>query len=192
MRRLIVSNLMSLDGFLAGPNGELDWFVYEGFVKQTEFGQYAQELISSVDAILLGRLTYQEFLSYWPTATDDNPIITERMNNLPKVVFSRTLSKVEWGKYDTVRLVNEDAVGEVKKMKQEPGRDLVIYGSGDLVSGLMKAGLIDEIQLFVQPIVLGRGKPQFKDLDERYALKLKSVRPLKSGAVCLIYDVPAK
>ena len=182
---------MSLDGFVAGPNGELDWFVYEGFVKGTEFGRYAREVISSVDAILLGRLTYEEFLSYWPTATDDDPVITERMNTLPKVVFSRTLTKVEWGKWNTVRLVKENAAEEVRRMKEEPGRDLVIYGSADLASSLMKVDLIDEFQFFVQPIVLGKGKPQFKDLNERYKLKLIKSTPLASGAVALYYQ-PAK
>ena len=189
MRRLIVSNMMTLDGFVAGPNGELDWFVYEGFVKNTEFGQYAREVISSVDAILLGRHTYEEFLSYWPSATNDDPVITERMNSLPKTVFSRTLNKVEWGKWNNARLAEENAGEEVKRMKGESGRDLVIYGSADLTSYLMKLGLIDEFQIFVHPIVLGKGKPQFKDLNERYMLKLvRTLPPFKTGVVGLIYQ----
>jgi dihydrofolate reductase len=191
LRRLIVSNLMSLDGFLAGPKGELDWFVYEGFVKGTEFGQYAREVITSVDAILLGRLTYEEFVSYWPIATNDDPVITERMNNLPKIVFSRTLDKVGWGNWNNARLVKENATDEVRKMKAQPGKDLVIYGSGSLVSSLMKEGLIDEFQFFIQPVVLGKGKPEFPNLDKRYWMKLVKVTPLKSGAVALYYQ-PAK
>ncbi|MBO0888284.1 dihydrofolate reductase family protein, partial [Candidatus Bathyarchaeota archaeon] len=120
---------MSLDGYVAGPKGELDWFVHEGFMEGTEFGQYARNVISSVDAILLGRRTYQEFVSYWPTATDNDPVITERINNLPKIVFSKTLHKVEWGKWNNARLLNGNTVEEVKTMKELPGRDLVIYGS---------------------------------------------------------------
>jgi dihydrofolate reductase len=189
MRHLIVSNLMSLDGFVAGPNGELDWFVYEGFVKNTKFGQYAREVISSVDAILLGRRTYEEFLSYWPSATDDDPTITEGMNTLPKIVFSRTLNKVEWGKWNNARLVKENAGEEVKRLKEESGKDLVIYGSADLTSYLMKLGLIDEFQIFVHPVILGKGRPQFKDLNERYMLKLvRTLGPFKTGAVGLIYQ----
>lgn len=191
MRRLIVSNLMSLDGFIAGPNGELDWFVREGFLKGTEFGRYARELISSVDAILLGRRTYEEFVSYWPTATEDDPVITERMNALPKIVFSRTLDKVGWGKWNNARLVKEDAAEEVRRLKQGQGKDMVIYGSGGLVSGLMKVGLIDEYQIFVQPVVLGKGKPEFQGLDVRYQLRLVAVKPFKAGAVGLYYQ-PAK
>ncbi len=147
MRRVIVSNVMSLDGFVSGPNGELDWFVYAGFVKGTEFGEYARTVISSVDSILLGRLTYEEFSSYWPTAKNDDPVIT-----------------------------------------QEPGRDIVIYGSATLVSALMKAGLIDEYQLVVYPVVLGKGRPEFKNLTQRYPLSLIDVKQFKSGAVKLVYQ----
>jgi dihydrofolate reductase len=179
---------MSLDGFVAGPEGELDWFVHEGFLTGTEFGQYARNVINSVDAILLGRRTYQEFISYWPTATDNDPVITERMNNLPKIVFSKTLHKVEWGKWNNARLLSGNAVEEVKTMKELPGRDLVIYGSAQLVSSLMKEGLIDELQLFVQPVVLGKGKPEFTNLNERHWLKLTKATPFSSGAVALYYQ----
>ncbi len=188
MRKVIVSNIMSLDGFVSGPNGELDWFVYSGFVKGTEFGEYARSLISDVSAILMGRLTYEEFSSYWPTAKDDDPVITERMNDLPKFVFSHSLEKVAWGDWGTARLVREDAVTAVDRMKQGPGGDMVIYGSATLVSALMKAGLIDEYQLIVHPIVLGKGRPEFKDLNERYTLTLVDVKQFKSGAVKLVYQ----
>ncbi len=188
MRRVIVSNVMTLDGFVAGPNGELDWFVHKGFMKGTEFGEYARNLIRSVDAVLLGRRTYEEFVSYWPTATDDDPVVTERINNLPKFVFSRSLKQVSWGDWGTARLVREEAEVAVSKMKQEPGRDVVIYGSATLVSTLMKAGLIDEYQLIIHPVVLGRGRPEFKDLNERYHLNLKEMKQLKTGAVLLVYQ----
>ena len=179
---------MSLDGFAAGPEGELDWFVHEGFMIETEFGQHARNVISSVDAILLGRRTYQEFVSYWPTATNNDPVITERINNLPKIVFSKTLHKVDWGKWNNARLVTGNAAEEVKRLKEQPGRDLVIYGSADLVSSLMKEELIDELQLFVQPVVLGKGKPEFKGLNQRYKLKLTKATPFNSGAVGLYYQ----
>src|SRR5213594_729328 len=188
MRRVIVSNVMSLDGFVSGPNGELDWFVYAGFVKGTDFGEYARALISSVDGILLGRLTYEEFSSYWPTAKNDDPVITERMNNLPKFVFSRSLKQVAWGNWGTAKLVKEDAATALSKMKQEPGRDMVVLGSFTLVSTLMEAGLIDEYQLLVYPVVLGKGKPEFKDMNARYSLNLIDVKQFKSGAVELVYQ----
>ena len=188
MRRLVVSNLMSLDGFVAGPKGELDWFVHEGFLKGTEYGQYAREMISSVGAILLGRLTYEEFVGYWPAATDNDPVITERMNGLPKIVFSNTLERVEWGKWNNARLVKENSAEEVGRLKEQAGKDLVIYGSADLVSSLMKERLIDEFHIVIQPIVLGSGKPEFKGLNQRYKLKLMEAKPFKSGAVWLRYQ----
>jgi len=187
MRRLIVSNLMSLDGFVSGPKGELDWFVKEGFPMNTEFGEYCVELIKSVGTMLLGRRTYEEFVSYWPEATDNDPVLTERMNNVPKVVFSRTLKKVSWGKWGKIRLVRGNAPAEVARLKKEPGKDLVIYGSATLVSALMKAGLIDEYQIFLQPVVLGAGRPEFKGLKDRYELELIKAKQFKSGAVALFY-----
>jgi len=188
MRRVIVSNSISLDGFASGPNGELDWFAYKGFLKGTELGKYTRALLSSVDSILLGRQTYEEFSSRWPTRTDDDPVITERMNNLPKFVFSRSLKQVAWGNWGTAKLVKEDAATALSKMKQEPGRDMVVLGSFTLVSTLMKAGLIDEYQLLVYPVVLGKGKPEFKDMNARYSLNLIDVKQFKSGAVELVYQ----
>jgi dihydrofolate reductase len=188
MRRVIVSNSISLDGFASGPNGELDWFAYKGFLKGTELGKYTRTLLTSVDSILLGRQTYEEFSSRWPTRTDDDPVITERMNNLPKFVFSRSLKQVAWGNWGTAKLVKEDAATALNKMKKEPGKDMVILGSFTLVSALMKAGLIDEFQLMVYPVVLGNGRPEFKDLNERYSLNLINVKQFKSGAVELVYQ----
>ncbi len=188
MRRIIVSNSMSLDGFASGPNGELDWFAFKGFLKGTELGKYTRTLLRSVDAILLGRQTYEEFSGRWPTRTDDDVVITERMNNLPKFVFSRSLKQVAWGDWGTAKLVREDTAATVSKMKQEPGRDMVVLGSFTLVSALMKVGLIDEYQLLVYPVVLGMGRPEFKDLNERYSLSLIDVKQFKSGAVKLVYQ----
>src|SRR2546428_13061777 len=153
MRRVIVSNVMSLDGFVSGPNGELDWFVYAGFVKGTEFGEYARALISSVDGILLGRLTYEEFSSYWPTAKNDDPVITERMNHLPKFVFSRSLKQVAWGDWGTARLGKEGAAVEVSEGEREKGRDLAVYGGANSMSGFMTSVLHDKNQTRVDPVV---------------------------------------
>ena len=146
-----------------------------------------RELISSVDAILLGRRAYEKLVSYWLSASLVDPVMRDRMNTLPKFVFSRTLNKVEWGEWDNARLVTEDAEGEVKRMKQEEGKDLVIYGSGDLVSSLTRSGLIDEYQLLVRPILLGRGIPQFKNLGEGHKLGLVKTVQFKSGLVFLCY-----
>lgn len=185
MRKVIVSNLMSLDGFMAGPNGEIDWFVVD-----KEFDAYARELFAGVDTLLFGRVTYELMAGYWPTpaAAAEDPFITERMNGLPKVVFSRTLTRTEWAH---TRLVRTDPAAEVSRLKGEPGGDLMIFGSGTLVTALAPRGLIDEYRIVVNPVVLGRGKPLFNGIEAKIPLELLRTRTLGCGDVILFY-VPAK
>jgi dihydrofolate reductase len=182
MRKVIVSNLISLDGFIAGPKGEIDWF---GWDKELE--SYSKEQLGSMGTILFGRVTYELMAGYWPTATADtiDQIIINAMNNLPKVVFSKTLYKVEW---NNSRLVKDDIEGEVAGLKRGPGKDIVIYGSGSIVSALAQAGLIDEYRIFVNPVVLGSGKPQFGDINDRINLKLLSTKTFGNGLVLLCYE----
>jgi dihydrofolate reductase len=181
MRKVIISNLMSLDGFMAGPNGEIDWFVVD-----EEFDDYARELFDSVDTLLFGRVTYQLMAGFWPTpaAATEDPFITEKMNSLAKVVFSTTLEKAEW---ENTRLVRENPAEEVSRLKRQPGGDMMIFGSGTLVSALAPLGLIDEYRIVVNPVVLGSGKPLFQDIEERIKLKLLRARTLRCGDVILYY-----
>jgi dihydrofolate reductase len=182
MRKIIVSNLVSLDGFMAGPNGELDWFVVD-----EEFNDYANDLLSKVDAILFGRVTYQLMANYWPTpsAITNEPLIADKMNNLPKIVFSKTLEKVEW---NNSRLVKDNIEGEISKLKQQPGKDIVIFGSGSIVSTFTQSGLIDEYRITVNPVVLGSGKPLFKSIKDRIKMKLLKKKTFDSGVVLLYYE----
>ncbi|OHD74870.1 MAG: hypothetical protein A2V99_08765 [Spirochaetes bacterium RBG_16_67_19] len=184
MRKLIVSNLLSLDGFMAGPGGEIDWFTG---LADKEFEQYGIQLMESIDTILFGRVTYQLMAGYWPTASaaEDDPRVIAAMNDLPKVVFSRTLGKVEW---KNSRLVNGDAAAEVAKLKAHPGKDLVIYGSGGLVSGLAQQGLIDDYRIFVAPLALGSGLPMFRGLSRRIGLRLVETKSFRTGVVLLRYE----
>jgi dihydrofolate reductase len=163
-RKIIVSEMVSLDSFFAGPNGEIDWHIVD-----EEFNQYAIDLLNTVDTILFGRKTYQLFESYWPAAAT-NPStsksdleIAHDINNITKIVFSRTLGSVEW---KNARLVKEVIPGEIVKMKQQPGKNMVVYGSGSIVSTLMNLGLIDEYRIIVNPVILGNGKPLFKGLKD--------------------------
>jgi dihydrofolate reductase len=130
MRKIIVSNCVTLDGFFAGPNGEYDWFVWD-----EETAKYSRELLGSIDTILFGRVTYDLMAGYWPTASApaEDPVIIDAMNNLKKVVFSRTLEKVKWR---NSRLVKENIENEAAELKQQPGKDIVIFGSGSIVSTL--------------------------------------------------------
>jgi len=179
MRRIIVSNLISLDGFMEGPNRALDWFRVD-----EEFFEYARELLNAVDTILFGRVTYQMMASYWPSATDNDPVITGKMNILSKLVFSRTLKKLEW---ENSRLARKDIGEEIRELKQQRGQDMVIFGSGSIVSALGQAQLIDEYRLFVNPVVLGRGTPMFRNINDRIRLKLFETRIFNSGLVGLYY-----
>lgn len=182
MRKIIVSNYITIDGFFAGLNGELDWFVWDD-----EMAKFSIDQLKTMDAILLGRVTYQLFAGYWPTpaAFKENPIIAPMMNDLPKIVFSNTLDRVEW---NNSRLVRENIAEEVSKLKQQPGKDMVIFGSGSIVSALTRLGLIDVYRLIVNPVILGRGKPLFKGLDDMLKLRLLSAKALGSGNVILEYE----
>jgi len=181
MRKVIASPFISLDGFIAGPQGKVNWGVGgEEFDRDT-----LPLLLGRVDTILLGRVTYQELAAYWPFASTEDDINAELMNTIPKMVFSRTLSQVEWGKWGNARLVKDDPVQTIANLKQRPGRDMVIFGSGRLVSQLAQAGLVDEFQLRVHPVVLGAGVPLFRDLKEPFQLSLLEATPLSQGVVVL-------
>ncbi len=181
MRKIIFQMMTSTDGFFEGPNRELDWHIVD-----EEFLQSAIDLLNSVDTLLFGRVTYQMMATYWPTpeAIADDPIIAERMNSLPKIVFSKNLDKAEW---QNSRLVNGDAAEEVARLKEQSGKDMVIFGSSDLAVSLLKQGLIDEIRIIVNPIVLGSGKTLFKGFNELLKLHLLETRTFPSGSIFLRY-----
>lgn len=186
MRKIIVSNLVTLDGFFEGPDQELDWFVVE-----EEFFDYVKDLFQSVDTILYGRITFLQMAGHWPTpAADENdPAITENMNSLQKIVFSTTLADQDVAAvgWNNSRLINKNIIEEVKKLKQQAGKDMVIFGSGQLISSFAAEGLIDEYRLILNPVILGKGNSLFKTGSERKELKLVSAKALGSGVVILVY-----
>jgi dihydrofolate reductase len=184
MRKIIVSNYVSLDGFFAGPNGEIDWFVWD-----EETAEYSKELAASIDAILFGRVTYELMASYWPAANAEDPVITEYMNHSPKIVFSRTLEKADWKNTRLVKEINKEEILDIKK---QPGKDMVIYGSGSIVSTFTQMGLIDDYRIFVNPVVLGSGKPMFKGLNERLKLGLLGTKTFHCGVVLLHYGLETR
>ena len=149
--------------------------------------KYAAEQLKAKDALLLGRATYQLLASYWPNAAayEDNPILALMLNDIKKIVFSRTLDRAEW---NNSRQIKGNIAEEVVKLKAQPGKDMVIPGSGSIVSALTRLGLIDEYEFMVIPVVLGRVRSQFEGLDGRVKMKLIKVETLSSGIVILGYE----
>jgi dihydrofolate reductase len=184
MRKILVSNYVTLDGFFAGPNGEIDWFVWD-----EEMAKYSKDILNTIDTILFGRVTYELMASYWPTATTEDPLITDTMNSLPKIVFSKTLDKVEW---NNSRLIKENVDEEISILKKQPGKNMVIFGSGSIVSAFTQLGVIDEYRLIVNPIILGKGKPLFRDLKDKLNLKLLEAKKFRCGNDNLLCYEPMK
>jgi dihydrofolate reductase len=183
MRKIVMLNRVSLDGFFAGPGGEIDWFIHD-----PEVDKAAHEMMRP-DTLLLGRLTYQMFAGYWPPlARDPNTPAearrtSEELNQMNKVVFSSSLNEVTW---ENTRLVKGNAADELRKLKQGQGPDITIFGSGTIVQLLANEGLMDEYLLIVTPVVLGAGKPLFKGV-RQLRLKLLETRSFNSGNVLLHY-----
>ncbi len=191
MRNIIVSMRVTLDGFIAGPQGEMEWM--EEFFDEA-LATYESELQKTVDTALFGRVTYQGFESYWPkvaldpTSPPDLVEYAHQLNAMRKLVFSKTLSRVEW---NNATLVREIVPEDITQLKQEPGHDMLIHGSASIVRTLTNLGLIDRYQLLVYPVVLGSGKPLWSDIKDRVPLKLVETQTHPSGVVLFSYQ-PAK
>jgi len=182
MRKVIYSMGVSLDGFIAGPGGEIDWSAPD-----EELHRFHNQQTQETGAHLLGRRLY-EVMAYWETA-EENPSLPEHerefariWKDLPKIVFSKTLEKVE----GNARLIRDGVAEEIAKLKEQPGKDLAVGGAG-LASTLIKLGLVDEYRLFVSPVVLGGGTPYFPALEERIDLELVETRTFASRVVYLRY-----
>jgi dihydrofolate reductase len=152
-----------------------------------EFQAFVEENAKGGGMLLFGRITYEMMAGYWPTpmAMKIDPVVAERMNHIPKVVFSRTLKAATW---DNTTLVNGEIAAEVRRLKSEHGEDITILGSGSIVSQLARAGLIDEYQLVVNPVVLGEGRTMFEDLGRTLPLSLTRTRTFGNGSVFLCYE----
>jgi dihydrofolate reductase len=182
MRKLFAFNMVTLDGFFEGPDRDISWHNTD-----EEFNQFANEQTSAVDTILFGRVTYELMAGYWPTpaAFENDPIIAVLMNRTPKIVISRTLTKADW---NNTRLIKDRIAEEITALKQQPGKDLAVFGSANLLSTLIQLDLIDEHRLLVNPVILGRGTPLFQGIQNRLSLKLLSTRQFRNGNVLLVYQ----
>jgi dihydrofolate reductase len=190
MRKVILLMHVSLDGFVAGPNGELDWIFFD-----KEMEDHGKRVSDNVDTAIYGRVTYQMMESFWPTVPS-NPDSSQHelehadwVEHVSKIVISKSLDKAEW---NNTTLIKENIADEISKLKQQPGKDMMIFGSPRLSHNLLQLGLIDEFQLTLNPIVLGSGTPLFKDIKEKFKLKLLSSKPFDSGVIALHYLIESK
>lgn len=182
MRKLISFNMMTLDGYFEGPNGDIAWHNADN----EEFNKFAIEQTDSFGVLLFGRVTYQMMAGYWPTpdAMKNDPLVASQMNSIPKVVFSRTLPQADW---NNTRLVKDHIEDEVMKLKQQPGKDLALFGSANLLATLTNLGLVDEHRVMINPVVLTSGTPLFKGVKNVLKLKLSNTKVFASGNVLLCY-----
>jgi dihydrofolate reductase len=194
-RKLIASLQISVDGFIEGPNGEMDWAMME----DEETWRDIFEMLTHIDTFILGREMYPNYEQYWLAVLADPDAILPLSGRVASkneiayahladsrqhLVLSRTLDKVAW---KTTRIVRD--VDDIRKLKQEPGKDMYAVGGAKLISSLMNQGLVDELRLLVNPLILGGGKALFKAVKGRHTLKLAGAKPLKSGKIALTYSL---
>lgn len=187
MRKIVVFNNVTVDGFFAGPHGEIDWFKVD---IDEEYEEFSREQSKTGDMLILGRKTYELMKSYWPTpeAIENNPAMAEVMNNIQKIVFSRTLQSVQEGPlWKNIKLLHDIKPEEIVELKEKGGKGIAILGSGTIVQQFADLGLIDEYLLSINPIILGAGKSLFADVG-KMNLKLLQARTFKNGIVWLRYQ----
>ncbi len=183
MRRLVVFNSVTLDGYFAGKDGDLGW----AHKDDPEWNAFVAENASGDGTLLFGRVTYEMMVSFWPTpdAIKAFPAVAPGMNSRPKIVFSRTLDKASW---NNTKVVKGNLAAEIRKLKKEAGGPMTILGSGSIVSQLAQEGLIDEYSFAVNPVVLGEGRTMFDGMKEKLALRRTKSRTFGNGNVVLSYE----
>ncbi len=185
MGSLVVFNSISLDGYFVDAHGDMRWAHNDAL--DEEWDEFVAGNASGGGLLVFGRITYELMASYWPTpaAMETDPVVAERMNNRPKLVFSKTLGEAPWNR---TRLVSGDLAGEIRTQKSEPGNDMAILGSGSIVAQLTQEHLIDEYQVVVVPVVLGAGRTMFEGIREKLSVELTETRDFANGNVFLRYE----
>ena len=172
--------MVTLDGYFEGPGNDLSWHNVDA-----AFNDFAITQLNEADTILFGRKTYQLMEAYWPTAAaiKKDPAVAELMNNRAKIVFSTTIGKAEW---NNTKLIKNNIAQEVLKLKQQPGQDMIILGSANLLLTLIDSKLVDEFRIMICPLILGKGSLLFKDINKTTLELIKTI-PFTSGNVLLCY-----
>jgi dihydrofolate reductase len=180
MKKVIFQMSVSLDGYVEGPKHEIDWHLVDN-----EFNAYAVDMLEASDVLIMGRRTYELMAAAWPADTENDPVVKEKMNSTPKLVFSRTLKKVEW---QNSRLATGTIADEVARLKQVPGDGVLPVGGSELAAAFLDRGLMDELHIILTPVLLGGGNTVFDGIKKRHRLRLLSTKQFKSGNIVLIYE----
>lgn len=182
MRRITAFNFVSLDGYYKDAQNGISWHQHGD-----EESVYSADSLKADNILLFGRITYEMMKSYWPTnmAKKNDPVVAAGMNNAEKIVFSNSLTDADW---QNTTLIGGDVIGTARTLKRSPGKDMVILGSGSIITQFAAAGLIDEFQIMVDPVIIGAGTSIFKGLTPQVKLKLTSSKVFKSGVVLLCYE----
>ena len=184
MRKVIFQEWLSMDGYAADANGSVRFIESTTLNKYSDLDQLAW--LDTIDTILLGANTYRLFVDFWPTATRDQEVIADKLNSIPKIVFSKSIKKASWGKWQDATVISTDAVQALKDLKAKNGKDMVLWGSISLAQDFMKANLIDEYHLRICPLVLGAGRPLFENTGP-LNFELYDSKQYESGLMLLQY-----
>jgi dihydrofolate reductase len=187
MSKMFLFMMVSVDGYFEGVDHDLSWHNVDA-----EFNEYAMQQTKSVGTLLFGHRTYDLMASYWPTEATrkDDPIIAELMNNTPKIVFSKTMTKLpEIPEWHNAKVMNEITVEAIQNLKKNSQKDLAIYGSNNLSVSMLHLGLLDELRIMVNPVALGKGTALFASLTSKQTLKLTNTKTFNSGNVLLYYNI---
>src|SRR5215216_4446543 len=180
MRKLILEEWMSLDGYVTDKNGQLDFFT-NLTPEQNKYSDSDQlKFLKTIDTILLGRKTYELFVDFWPEATTDKEVIADKLNETKKIIFSNTLTQAPWGKWPEAEIINGEATAAIKKLKSLPGKNMVMRGSISLAQAMMTENLIDEYHIQLCPVITGGGRSLFSEINFK-KLKLTEIRQYDTG-----------
>lgn len=181
MRKLTVFNFITLNGYYKGPGEDISWHKHGA-----EEYEYSVEMLKTGNVLLFGRVTYEMMAGFWPTqeAIHAMPDVARGMNSAEKIVFSKKLKEVEW---NNTRLVSDDIDKEVRRLKQLPGKDMTLLGSGTVLTKLAEKGLVDEYQFMIDPVAIGSGAQAFKGMKRQLDLELTGTRTFRSGTILLCY-----
>ncbi len=187
MRKLILEEWMSLDGYVTDKKNQLDFFTQLTPEQNTYSDEDQLKFMETIDTILLGRITYELFADFWPTATTRQETIADKLNQTKKMVFSNTLVTVPWGQWPEAELVRGNAAPEIKRLKSLPGKDMVMWGSISLAQSLMQENLIDEYHVQLCPVITGGGRALFSNGVDSHRFTLVETRQYNTGTVFLNY-----